>query len=93
MIVEAICEGFKRLHELWSAPVEAAIAMYLLYRQLGWAFLAPAVIALLSTLGIMGVAGYMGSAQKIWIQGIQTRVAHTAIMLASMKVRLPFHGS
>jgi hypothetical protein len=35
---------------------------------------------------ILVMAKYTGNAQKIWIQGIQTRVDTTAGMLASMKV-------
>lgn len=30
---------------------------------------------------------YMGDAQKVWIEGIQTRVDVTASMLSSMKVK------
>ena len=33
------------------------------------------------------MAKYMGNAQKVWIEGIQTRVDVTASMLSSMKVR------
>ena len=32
------------------------------------------------------MAKYMGNAQKVWIEGIQTRVDVTASMLSSMKV-------
>jgi hypothetical protein len=37
--------------------------------------------------GIAMMAKYMGTAQKVWIEGIQTRVDVTASMLGSMKVR------
>lgn len=84
--LEAICQGFANLHELWAVPVELGIALYLLYRQLGLAFMAPAAVAIFSTAGIFAIAEYMGAAQKVWIQGIQTRVAATAVMLGSMKV-------
>lgn len=67
-------------------PIELGIALFLLYRQIGIAFVGPAAVALLSTAGIFGIAPYMGKAQKTWIEGIQSRVAATAVMLASMKV-------
>lgn len=73
------------IHELWAVPLELAVAMYLLNRQLGIAFLAPAFVALLSTLGIIAMSGAMGNAQKYWIEGIQTRIDVTASMLAAMK--------
>jgi hypothetical protein len=37
--------------------------------------------------GIAIVAKYIGNAQKVWIEGIQTRVDVTASMLSSMKVQ------
>jgi ATP-binding cassette subfamily C (CFTR/MRP) protein 1 len=35
------------------------------------------------------LARYIGNAQKVWIEGIQTRVDSTASMLGSMKVSDP----
>jgi ATP-binding cassette subfamily C (CFTR/MRP) protein 1 len=49
------------------------------------AFLAPALVALLAIGGILGIAKSMGQAQKLWIEGIQTRIDVTAAMLGSMK--------
>lgn len=85
-LVETICLGFVNIHELWAVPVELGLALWLLERQLGLAFLAPAAVAFISTITILWMAKYIGNAQKIWIQGIQTRVDVTASMLGSMKV-------
>jgi ATP-binding cassette subfamily C (CFTR/MRP) protein 1 len=63
--------------------------MWLLERQLGLAFLAPADVAFISTTEILLMAKHIGKAQKTWIQGIQTRVDVTASMLASNKVGVP----
>ncbi|KAG4443574.1 hypothetical protein IFR05_000951 [Cadophora sp. M221] len=82
---EAICQSFRTLHEFWAVPTELAIALFLLHQQLGLAFLAPAAVALISTGGILAMARYMGRAQKVWMEGIQTRVDVTASMLGSMK--------
>ncbi|KIM99556.1 hypothetical protein OIDMADRAFT_125496 [Oidiodendron maius Zn] len=82
---ETICQGFTTLHEFWAVPIELGIALYLLHMQLGLAFLATAVVTLFSTTGILIMAKYMGNAQKIWIEGIQTRVDVSASMLSSMK--------
>lgn len=84
--VEMICLAFTNLHELWAVPIELGIALWLLETQLGLAFLAPALVAFISTISILVMAKYIGNAQKIWIQGIQTRVDVTATMLGSMKV-------
>ncbi|KAK0104754.1 hypothetical protein ONS95_005024 [Cadophora gregata] len=82
---EAICQSYRTLHEFWAVPIELAIALFLLHRQLGLAFLAPAAVAIFSTVGILAMAKYMGRAQKVWMEGIQTRVDVTASMLGSMK--------
>lgn len=87
--IEAICRGFATIHEVWAVPIELGIALFLLQRQLGLAFLAPAFVAFGSTAGILMLARYIGNAQKVWIEGIQTRVDSTASMLGSMKVSDP----
>jgi ATP-binding cassette subfamily C (CFTR/MRP) protein 1 len=43
-------------------------------------------VAFGSTAGILGLAPYIGNAQKTWIEGIQTRVDSTASMLGAIKV-------
>ena len=43
--VETICQGFALIHETWAVPIELGIALFLLERQLGLAFLAPAAVA------------------------------------------------
>ena len=55
----------------------------------GAAFVAPMIVAFISTCGVLWMANYIGTAQKMWIQSIQTRVAVTASMLGSMKVGIP----
>jgi ABC-type multidrug transport system fused ATPase/permease subunit len=82
---QAICFGFETIHDFWAVPLELGIALYLLARQLGIACVAPAILAILSGIGILIVAKPMGQAQKTWMQSIQTRVNGTAAMLGSMK--------
>lgn len=43
---ENICMNFASIHEMWASPIECGVALYLLYRQLGMAFLAPMVVAI-----------------------------------------------
>lgn len=84
--LDAICGGFQNIHEIWAVPVELGIALWLLERQTGIYFLNPAAVSILSTVGVVGISRYIGGSQKIWNQGIQTRVDVTASMLGSMKV-------
>ncbi|KAL2181082.1 P-loop containing nucleoside triphosphate hydrolase protein [Thermothelomyces heterothallicus CBS 202.75] len=82
---ELICRSFVTLHEVWASPIECGVALYLLYRQLGLAFLAPMIVSIIATVAIMQLANYIGNAQKKWVRGVQTRVDVTASMLGSMK--------
>ena len=44
--VERILTGLRFVHELWAAPLEVAIAVWLLERQLSVAGVVPVVVAL-----------------------------------------------
>lgn len=84
---ESICQSAATLHELWASPIESAVAIYLLYRQLGLSALAPIVVATIATAGTLQLARFVGAAKKKWMRGIQTRVDATASVLSSIKVR------
>lgn len=59
---------WRYVHELWAVPIEVGIALWLLYRQLGLAFLGPAGVAVISTAGTLILSKYIGNAQKIWME-------------------------
>jgi hypothetical protein len=44
--VERIVHKFRSLHETWAAPIEVAVGVFLLERQLGVTCLIPAVISI-----------------------------------------------
>lgn len=44
--IETIKDGIVRLHELWASPIEIALAIYLLNRQVGAASAVPAAFAI-----------------------------------------------
>lgn len=83
--VQSVCDGLQLLQVLWAVPLELGIAVWLLSRQLGIAFVAPLTLAFIATVGIISLAKHMEYAQKIWMQKIQTRVDVTSTMLGSMK--------
>ncbi|CAI7612922.1 unnamed protein product, partial [Penicillium discolor] len=83
--VQAICNGLELINDIWGAPVELAIVIYLLTLQLGIVALVPAILALISSVAIISMAKSMGHAQNIWMKSIQTRVDVTSTMLGSMK--------
>lgn len=83
--VQAICDGFQLINDLWGVPLELVIVIYLLTRQLGIVALVPAILSLISTVAIISMAKSMRRAQRIWMKSIQTRVDVTSTMLGSMK--------
>ena len=82
---ETICLAFVQVHEGWAVTIETGIAFWLLQRQVGFAFLAVAVVATAGIFATIALSRFMGRAQKRWIQAIQTRIDTTASMLGSMK--------
>jgi hypothetical protein len=44
--IPRIVESFKEIHELWAAPVDIAVAVWLLEQQLSVACVTPGVISL-----------------------------------------------
>ena len=83
--VERICDALLPIHNLWSSPLEIALAIWLLQKEIGLALLGPLFITALAISGPFLVSRHMGNAQKTWIEKIQTRIDATAKMLHAMK--------
>ncbi|CZR69215.1 related to multidrug resistance-associated protein [Phialocephala subalpina] len=83
--VERICDSLLPVHNIWSGPLEIALAIWLLQKEIGLALLGPLIVTALAISGPFLVSPHMGKAQKAWIQGIQTRIDTTAKMLQAMK--------
>ena len=83
--VERICEAILSIHNLWSGPLEIALAIWLLQKEIGVALLGPLFITAIAISGPFLISKHMGKAQKTWIERIQTRIDATAKMLQAMK--------
>lgn len=83
--VERICVALQPIHDLWASPLEIALAIWLLQKEIGIALLGPLFITIIAVSGPFFMAKYMGNAQKVWMERIQTRIDTTAKMLQSMK--------
>ncbi|KAJ3959309.1 hypothetical protein N0V92_004092 [Colletotrichum tropicale] len=83
--MERIIAGFKDFHEIWANTVQVTISVWLLYRELGLACVAPAVVATVSSLGSMLMSAFADKAQVSWMEATQERVAMTARAVAGMK--------
>ncbi|EKG14306.1 Putative ABC transporter protein [Macrophomina phaseolina MS6] len=83
--MERITEGLKDLHEVWACAVEAGVAFYLLYRQIGPVSVAPIGLAILSTILTSQLARLIGKRQKLWLEAVEARLKPTIRILGCMK--------
>ncbi|KGO51212.1 ABC transporter, integral membrane type 1 [Penicillium expansum] len=83
--IERISSGFRYVHDVWACIVEIPIALYLLWRQLGIASVAPIVVVVVCMLMCVLISSLAGPRQKVWLEAIEKRVDMTAQVLGSMK--------
>ncbi|KAH7320765.1 putative ABC multidrug transporter [Stachybotrys elegans] len=83
--IERISAGLGYLHDVWGSIVEVAIAVWLLWRELGKPVVATILIASLCIVLAMIVGKESGRRQQAWIEAVQRRIAVTAKVLPSMK--------
>jgi len=83
--MERIDLGFRSLHEIWASVVQAGLASWLLYNQLGILFVAPIGLVLVSFTLLVIFMKFAGDSQRAWMAGVQKRVSLTATVITSMK--------
>jgi ABC-type multidrug transport system fused ATPase/permease subunit len=83
--VERIRVGFRALHEVWASMIQAALAAWMLYNQLGLAFLAPLGTVTVCFVGVGILMKFTGESQRLWMAKVQKRVGLTATVIANMK--------
>ncbi|KAF3019761.1 hypothetical protein E8E14_010934 [Neopestalotiopsis sp. 37M] len=83
--LERIQNGLLTVHDMWASILEVGIASWLLYQQLGIAFISPIVVVALCFGGTSFVMRYAGDSQKAWMSKSQKRVGLTASVIANMK--------
>ncbi|KAI7788103.1 hypothetical protein LA080_013410 [Diaporthe eres] len=84
--VQRIAETFwQLLIEVVPSVLQLAVAVYLLYDQLGVVCVAPVLITLICTgLSVLS-AKAITSRQKTWLEAVQKRINYTSEILGSMK--------
>lgn len=83
--IERIVVGFMFLHDIWASFIQVGIASWMLYQQLGVAFVAPMALVAACAVGMAVLMRFTGDSQKKWMAGVQKRVGLTATVIASMK--------
>ncbi|ORY60115.1 putative multidrug resistance-associated protein [Pseudomassariella vexata] len=83
--VEQIVESVKNIHEIWAAIPEIVIGVWLIARQMSWAFIAPLAICLGAVVTILKMSAAFKTAQGSWNEKVQARVSTTAEVLKNIK--------
>ncbi|KAI2791871.1 ABC transporter atnG [Penicillium oxalicum] len=83
--IERIASGLRYIHDVWACIVEIPIALYLLWRQLGIASIAPIVVVIVCMLMCVLISALAGPRQQLWLESIERRVDITSQVLGSVK--------
>lgn len=83
--VERIQTGLQLIHDLWALPIQITISSWLLYQQLGPAFVAPLLVVLLCALGSLGVSSFVRSGILRWTKRTEERVKLVNAVVSGMK--------
>ncbi|KAE8374180.1 putative ABC transporter [Aspergillus bertholletiae] len=83
--MERIRMGIRCVHETWASMIQAGLAAWMLYRQLGVVFVAPVGVVVVSFVGLGILINFTGDSQRSWMSGVQKRVGLTATVIASIK--------
>lgn len=83
--VELVMLGSTLLHEFWTLLVTCCIALYILYTQLGIAFLAPTFMSVVMVVGCYHLGKSMKPRQLKWTQLVEKRVVSISLAVSNMK--------
>ncbi|KAF1949726.1 putative ABC multidrug transporter [Byssothecium circinans] len=83
--VEKLMNGCKQMYELWASVISTAVALYILYRNLGAAFVAPFLTIVGCTALVTWVGRFMRARQLAWSAATQQRVTTIAYVVGCMK--------
>ncbi|KAK1149560.1 hypothetical protein N8T08_005109 [Aspergillus melleus] len=83
--MERIRIGLRCVHEAWANIIQASLAAWMLYRQIGIAFVAPVGVVMGCFIGLGILINFTGDSQRAWMSGVQKRVGLTATVIAGMK--------
>ncbi|KAI1348175.1 ABC transporter [Xylaria sp. FL0043] len=83
--VERIYTGLRLMHEVWASLIQIAIAAWLLYRQIGLAFLAPLIVVLLGFANSFYLSRRAVTYQAAWMARVQSRIGITSSFLSAIK--------
>ncbi|KAG0159724.1 hypothetical protein PDIDSM_7248 [Penicillium digitatum] len=82
---DRIAAGFENSDVIWASPIEVGLALYLLYRQVGLACLAPIVFVVGCTASVHTLSKRAKNSQHLWMEALQDRISSTSSFLGNIK--------
>ncbi|TQV95595.1 hypothetical protein V2A60_000779 [Cordyceps javanica] len=76
--------GIKNVHEFWICVLEIILASWLLQRRIGWAFLAPLAVVLLSASASTFASQFTAKRQGAWMEALGSRVGLISSVLPNL---------
>lgn len=80
-----IAQAWTNIHEMWASPIDVGVSVYLLQRKLGFACVAPLVLAIVAILTSGQIAKHLHRRQSLWLAKVQERVSFTSNFLLNLK--------
>ncbi|KAI3488077.1 hypothetical protein L1887_47856 [Cichorium endivia] len=80
--MERVCNGVVLIHEVWASLLQIAIALWLAYEQISYAFLVPVVMTVISIALTTYISNRMRAIVIRWTKAMQVRVK---LVTATMK--------
>ncbi|PIA90546.1 ABC transporter C family member 8 [Cercospora beticola] len=84
--INRICGSLQTIDDLFATPIEIAVAIYLLERQIGVSCVAPVALAVGVSLLSFISSNTAIPMQKAWLAAVSARVAYTSSVLGAPKV-------
>ncbi|KAH7305780.1 ABC transporter [Stachybotrys elegans] len=83
--IDRIGASLPLIHELYASPIEAGIAIWLLYRMFEVSMAAPLAWVIVCLIIGLPIATAAGNAQLPWLEAIERRLEATAMAITSIK--------
>ncbi|KAH8586615.1 putative multidrug resistance-associated protein [Bisporella sp. PMI_857] len=83
--VDIIMTGLRSLHEIWASVVTLAVAMWLIYNTISWAFAAPLVTILVLTMLVGLMSPALMRSRRRWLSATERRIEATVRNITYMK--------
>ncbi|KAE8380421.1 P-loop containing nucleoside triphosphate hydrolase protein [Aspergillus bertholletiae] len=82
---DRIAAGIENADVVWASPIEVALAIYILYKEIGLACFAPVVIVVGCAGSAYTLSKRAKAAQQKWMDALQVRISLTSSFLANIK--------